>query len=32
MISRILKDLRTGGYIKTDGDRMVIAKKPPSAW
>jgi len=32
MISRILKDLRVGGYIKTDGDRMIIAKKPPSAW
>jgi CRP/FNR family transcriptional regulator, cyclic AMP receptor protein len=32
MISRILKDLRVGGYIKMDGDRMVIAKKPPSAW
>ena len=32
MISRILKDLRVGGYIKTDGDRMTIAKKPPSAW
>jgi CRP/FNR family cyclic AMP-dependent transcriptional regulator len=32
MISRILKDLRAGGYIKMDGDRMVIAKKPPKAW
>ena len=32
MISRILKDLRVGGYIKLDGDRMVIAKKPPSNW
>ena len=32
MISRILKDLRVGGYITTDGDRMTIAKKPPSAW
>ncbi len=32
MISRILKDLRVGGYIKMDEDRMVIAKKPPSAW
>ena len=32
MISRILKDLRVGGYIKMDGDRMFIAKKPPSAW
>jgi CRP/FNR family transcriptional regulator, cyclic AMP receptor protein len=32
MISRILKDLRVGGYLKTEGDRMVIEKKPPSAW
>jgi CRP/FNR family cyclic AMP-dependent transcriptional regulator len=32
MISRIMKDLRTGGYIKMDGERMIIAKKPPSAW
>lgn len=32
MISRILKDLRVGGYIKMDGTRMIIARKPPSAW
>jgi CRP/FNR family cyclic AMP-dependent transcriptional regulator len=32
MISRILKDLRVGGYIRMDGDHMIIAKKPPSAW
>ena len=32
MISRILKDLRVGGYIKMEGEGMVIAKKPPSAW
>lgn len=32
MISRILKDLRVGGYIKMDADHMIIAKKPPSAW
>jgi CRP/FNR family transcriptional regulator, cyclic AMP receptor protein len=32
MISRILKDLRAGGYVKMDGDRMVIAKKPPRNW
>ena len=30
--SRILKDLRVGGYIKTVEDRMIIATKPPSAW
>jgi CRP/FNR family cyclic AMP-dependent transcriptional regulator len=32
MISRILKDLRTGGYIRIENDRIVIAKKPPRAW
>ncbi|MFN0318306.1 MAG: Crp/Fnr family transcriptional regulator [Burkholderiales bacterium] len=32
MISRILKDLRAGGYITGEGDNMVIAKKPPKAW
>jgi CRP/FNR family cyclic AMP-dependent transcriptional regulator len=32
MISRILKDLRQGGYVKMDGDQMIIAKKPPKAW
>ena len=32
MISRILKDLRTGGYIRMDGERIVIAKQPPRNW
>ena len=32
MISRIFKDLRAGGYIQMEGERMVIAKKPPRAW
>jgi CRP/FNR family cyclic AMP-dependent transcriptional regulator len=32
MISRILKDLRTGGYIKDDGERLIIVKKPPPKW
>lgn len=32
MISRILKDLRAGGYVVEEGDLMVIAKKPPKAW
>lgn len=32
MVSRILKDLRTGGYIVVEGERMVIAKKPPRGW
>jgi CRP/FNR family cyclic AMP-dependent transcriptional regulator len=32
MVSRILKDLRTGGYIVMEGERMVIARKPPRGW
>jgi len=32
MVSRIFKDLSTGGYIDLSGDRIVIAKKPPAAW
>jgi CRP/FNR family transcriptional regulator, cyclic AMP receptor protein len=32
MVSRILKDLRTGGYIKDDGERIIIVKKPPPKW
>jgi CRP/FNR family transcriptional regulator, cyclic AMP receptor protein len=32
MISRILKDLRSGGYIKDDGDCLIIVKKPPLRW
>ena len=32
MISRILKDLRTGGYLKMDGERIIIAKSPPRGW
>jgi CRP/FNR family cyclic AMP-dependent transcriptional regulator len=32
MISRILTDLTTGGYIKVERDRIVIAKALPRAW
>jgi hypothetical protein len=32
MISRILKDLRIGGYLRTDGERIIIARNPPRAW
>ncbi len=33
MVSRILKDLRTGGYISIDGQkRIVINRKLPSRW
>ena len=32
MISRITKDLTTGGYISMDGKRIVINKKLPLEW
>ena len=32
MISRILKDLAAGGYIRVDGQRMIIERQPPRAW
>ena len=32
MISRIMKDLRVGGYIRMDGDDIVVAKTPPRNW
>lgn len=32
MISRILKDLRVGGYLRIDGERTIIARQPPRAW
>jgi CRP/FNR family cyclic AMP-dependent transcriptional regulator len=32
MISRILKDLRIGGYLRMDGERIIIARNPPRAW
>jgi CRP/FNR family cyclic AMP-dependent transcriptional regulator len=32
MVSRILKELRTGGYIGVEGRRIVILRKPPAAW
>jgi len=32
MVSRILKELRVGGYLGVDGRRIVILKKLPSAW
>jgi CRP/FNR family cyclic AMP-dependent transcriptional regulator len=32
MVSRILTDLTTGGYIKVERDRIVIAKTLPPAW
>jgi CRP/FNR family cyclic AMP-dependent transcriptional regulator len=32
MVSRILKDLTTGGYIATEGGKIVIQRRPPRAW
>jgi CRP/FNR family cyclic AMP-dependent transcriptional regulator len=32
MVARILKDLTTGGYIATDGGKIVILRRPPRAW
>jgi CRP/FNR family cyclic AMP-dependent transcriptional regulator len=32
MVSRILTDLVTGGYIEIEHDRIVIAKELPRAW
>jgi CRP/FNR family transcriptional regulator, cyclic AMP receptor protein len=32
MVSRILKDLSVGGYIKTEGRQIVINEKLPAAW
>jgi len=32
MVSRILKDLKTGGYIETTGKQIVIRQALPHAW
>lgn len=32
MVSRILKDLAAGGYVKSEGGRTVIYRKPPANW
>ncbi|MCB1757433.1 MAG: Crp/Fnr family transcriptional regulator [Gammaproteobacteria bacterium] len=32
MISKILKELKIGGYISTDGKRFILEKKLPKAW
>ena len=32
MVSRILKDLKSGGYISMDGKRIVINKRIPDRW
>lgn len=32
MISKILKELKVGGYISMDGKRIILEKKLPKAW
>lgn len=32
MVSRIFKDLTTGGYVSTASGRITILKRPPAAW
>lgn len=32
MVSKILKDLRIGGYVESEGKRLIIAKKLPPRW
>jgi CRP/FNR family transcriptional regulator, cyclic AMP receptor protein len=32
MVNRILRDLKSGGYIRQEFDRIVISKKPPLPW
>jgi CRP/FNR family transcriptional regulator, cyclic AMP receptor protein len=32
MVNRILRDLKSGGYIRQEFDRIVIGKKPPLPW
>ena len=32
MVSRIVKDLTSGGYLDLSSGRIVIAKKPPASW
>lgn len=32
MVSRIFTDLTAGGYIRKEGGRIVVTRKPPSHW
>lgn len=32
MVSRILKDLRSGGYVSTDDKRIILEKPLPAGW
>jgi CRP/FNR family transcriptional regulator, cyclic AMP receptor protein len=32
MVSRILRDLKAGGYVRVEGRRLVVLRKPPRGW
>lgn len=32
MVSRILKELSAGGYVTSERNRVIVRKKPPTAW
>jgi CRP/FNR family cyclic AMP-dependent transcriptional regulator len=32
MVSRILKELTIGGYVRSEGGRLLLLKTPPAAW
>jgi CRP/FNR family cyclic AMP-dependent transcriptional regulator len=32
MVSRILKDLTAGGYVKIEDKKIIIQKKLPAGW
>jgi CRP-like cAMP-binding protein len=32
MVSRVFKELTTGGYVRVDGGRITILRTPPAAW
>ena len=32
MVSRIFKDLTAGGYLRMDGKKIVIQRRPPARW
>lgn len=32
MVTRILRDLRAGGYLETEENRIVIVRPPPKSW
>jgi CRP/FNR family transcriptional regulator, cyclic AMP receptor protein len=32
MVSRIFKDLTAGGYLRTEGKKIVILRRPPARW